>query len=540
MVEELDPRTDGPDVQSILNFLGQMGRGRLLLMGAVAALLLAVLGTVAFRGSSPEMGFLYTGLEPEAASKIADQLKSQNVPYQVTADGTSLMVPRDRMAELRMSLASQQLGAKIGYDVLDAEQPFGVSASRAKMNETRAIEGELAKSIATLDSVTGARVQIVMPERELFASEPRKSTASVTLKTLGRLKPEQINSIRYLVSSAVPELLPENISIVDQTGALLARAGELGTDGGGDLEQQQTAAAARLRSQIEALLEPIYGAGKVRAEVSVQLERSQTREESEVYDPENQVIQRQVSVESSDQNTEGQNAQPTATTVSNQLPENAAGGGAGNNRATQSNQTSEDTTYQNSITRKVLVNAPGSVKRLTVAVTIDGGKAGVPKPQIQQVTRLVENSVGAVTERGDSVIVESMAFAKAADVAEVSTGLPLGITMDQIMSVLKLLIIAGAGIVVLRILRSRGGVGGGGAEGQFQLAASGAPAASPSLDAVFADAQNALSDNARADALRMAEETAANKKNEVINQLGNRVATDPTAAANVFRQWLNG
>jgi flagellar M-ring protein FliF len=532
---------DGPDVQSILKFLGQMGRGRLLLMGAVAALLLAVLGTVAFRGSSPEMGFLYTGLEPEAASKIADQLKSQNVPYQVTADGTSLMVPRDRMAELRMSLASQQLGAKIGYDVLDAEQPFGVSASRAKMNETRAIEGELAKSIATLDSVTGARVQIVMPERELFASEPRKSTASVTLKTLGRLKPEQINSIRYLVSSAVPELLPENISIVDQTGALLARAGELGTDGGGDLEQQQTAAAARLRSQIETLLEPIYGAGKVRAEVSVQLERSQTREESEVYDPEKQVIQRQVSVESSDENTEGQNAQPSGTTVSNQLPENAAGGGASNNRATQSNQTSEDTTYQNSITRKVLVNAPGSVKRLTVAVTIDGGKAGVPKPQIQQVTRLVENSVGAVTERGDSVIVESMAFAKAEDVAAVSTGLPLGITMDQIMSVLKLLIIAGAGIVVLRILRSRGGVGGGGgAEGQFQLATSGAPNASPGLDAVFADAQNALSDNARADALRMAEEAAASKKTEVINQLGNRVATDPTAAANVFRQWLNG
>jgi flagellar M-ring protein FliF len=134
-----------------------------------------------------------------------------------------------------------------------------------------------------------------------------------------------------------------------------------------------------------------------------------------------------------------------------------------------------------------------------------------------------------------------MAFAKAEDVAAISTGLPLGITMDQIMSVLKLLIIAGAGIVVLRILRSRGGVGGGGgAEGQFQLATSGAPNASPSLDAVFADAQNALSDNARADALRMAEEAAASKKTEVINQLGNRVATDPTAAANVFRQWLNG
>jgi flagellar M-ring protein FliF len=187
----------------------------------------------------------------------------------------------------------------------------------------------------------------------------------------------------------------------------------------------------------------------------------------------------------------------------------------------------------------VLVNAPGSVKRLTVAVTIDGGKAGVPKPQIQQVTRLVENSVGAVTERGDSVIVESMAFAKADDVAPVSTALPFGINMDQIMSVLKLIIIAGAGIVVLRILRSRGG-GGGGEEGQFQLAGAGSLEGASGLDAVFADAQNALSDQARGDALRMAEEAASAKKAQVIQQLGGRVATDPTAAANVFRQWLNG
>jgi flagellar M-ring protein FliF len=223
--------------------------------------------------------------------------------------------------------------------------------------------------------------------------------------------------------------------------------------------------------------------------------------------------------------------------VSNQLPENATDGAAGSSRATQSNQTSEDTTYQNSVTRKVLVNAPGSVKRLTVAVTIDGGKAGVPKPQIQQVTRLVENSVGAVTERGDSVIVESMAFAKAEDVAEVSTALPFGINMDQIMSVLKLIIIAGAGIVVLRILRSRGG---GSEQGQFQLAAAGPLEGGSSLNAVFADAQNALSDEARGDALRMAEEAAATKKAAVISQLGSRVATDPTAAANVFRQWLNG
>lgn len=515
-----------------------MGRGRLLVMGGVAALLLAVLGFVAFRGASPEMGFLYTDLDPAVASKISDQLKTQNIPYQVAADGTAILVPRERLAELRMSLATQQLGAKMGYDILDTEEPFGVSASRAKMNETRAIEGELSKSISTLDSVSSARVHIVMPERELFATEPRKATAAVTVKTVGHLKPDQIDAVRYLVSSAVPELSPESVSIIDQNGTLLARAGEAGSAGGAGIEQQQEEAAARLRTQIEALLEPIYGAGKVRAEVSVQLERAQTREESEVYDPDKQVIQRQVSVESNNQDSETESAAaPTTTTISNQLPENAAQPGQPGGRNSLNNQTSEDTSYQNSVTRTVKVEAPGTIKRLTVAVNVDGGKGGVPQQQIQQLTRLVENSVGFDAERGDSVVVESMQFAKPADVPPVSTGLPLGISMDQIVNVLKLVIIAIVGLVAIRMLRGRGAP----VEGDMELAAAGgAPGAS--LDSMMADAglSGMISDQARNEAVAAAAEAAAAKKQELLGQLGGRVAADPAGAATVFRQWLNG
>jgi flagellar M-ring protein FliF len=512
-----------------------MGRSRLLLMGGVAVMLLTVLGFVAFRGSSPEMGFLYTDLDPGLASKIADELKTQNIPYQVAADGSALLVPRERLAELRMSLASQQLGAKMGYEVLDAEEPFGVSASRAKMNETRAIEGELAKSISTLDSVSGARVHIVMPERELFASEPRKATASVTVKTIIRLKPEQINAIRYLVSSAVPELSPESVSIVDQTGALLARAGELSAAGSADLEQEQQAAAIRLRTQIEALLEPIFGMGKIRAEVAVQLERAQTREESEEYDPDKQVIQRQVSVESTDQNNEGDSSAQQAT-ITTELPENAAGAGAGGTaRTAQSSQTSEDTSYQNSVTRKIVMNSQGSIKRLTVAVTIDSGTGGLPRPQIQQLTRLVENAVGADSERGDSVVVESMKFAKPEEVAPAEEGLPLGMTMDQITGLLKLIIISVAGILALRVLRSR--VGGGEAAA---IAGMEGFATAPGMTVSQMMASAAISDQAREDAQQAAMEAAAMKQQELLGQLGGRVANDPKAAANVFRQWLNG
>lgn len=526
-------------MQGLIDFLKQMGRGRLLIMGGVAALLLGILGLVAFRGSSPEMGFLYTDLDPTVASKIADELRTQNVAYQVAADGTAILVPRERMAELRMSLAGQQLGAKMGYDILDTEEPFGVSASRAKMNETRAIEGELARSISTIDSVSSARVHIVMPERELFATEPRKATAAVTVKAVGRLKPEQIDAIRYLVSSAVPELSPESVSIVDQNGTLLARAGEAGASGGVGIEQQQEEMAARLRTQIETLLEPIYGQGKVRAEVAVQMERSQTREESEVYDPDKQVIQRQVSVESNNQDSETDAAPPASTTtISNQLPENAGGAAGMNGRNSQNSQTSEDTSYQNSVTRTVKVEAPGTVKRLTVAVNIDGGKSGIPQQQIQQLTRLVENSVGFDSERGDSVVVESMAFAKPQDVPPVSAGLPLGITMDQIVNVLKLLIIAAVGLVAIRMLRGRGAP----ADPEMAFAGGAGAAAPATLDGMFADAglDGMISDQARNEAVAAAAEAAAAKKQELLGQLGGRVAADPAAAANVFRQWLNG
>ncbi len=118
-----------------------------MIMGGVAAALLLVLGALALRGPSEQMGFLFTDLEPAAAQAITEKLKAQDVPFQISADGTSVMAPQERLAELRIGLAAEQLGGKIGYEALDEEEPFGVSASRAKLNETRAIEGELARSI---------------------------------------------------------------------------------------------------------------------------------------------------------------------------------------------------------------------------------------------------------------------------------------------------------------------------------------------------------------------------------------------------------
>lgn len=512
-------------------------------MGGVAVALLATLAAVALSGgSSDRMGYLYTDLDPTAAEAITEKLRAQNVPFSLSGDGTAILAPEDRLPELRMSMAGEQLGGAIGYEVLDTQQAFGVSSSREKLNETRAIEGELGRSIATLQSIVNARVHIVMPERALFAPEARKASASVTVKTRGKLSAGNVEAIRHLVASAVPELSPEAISIVDQTGALLARAGEAGEAGASQADERQIATEARIRSQIEALVEPIVGVGKVRAEVAAEIDRDQTREEAQIYDPDTQVIARQISVESGDQSRE--NAGPDdGVTIGAQLPEGAdIGGVGGDTRESARNETSEDITFQNSSRRTLTTRAPGKVSRLTVAVMVDGGEQGLPAEQVQRLTRLVENAVGFDAERGDSVIVESMAFAQPDEIADADEGWLSSLPVDQLFELGKLLMIAAVGLVILRMLRPKTEPTAGALpapdqevidltpqarDGEVgdpdQLQNEGTPAlAGPQLDDEIALAQ--VEGSIKASALK---------------KIGDAINASPAESAAVVRQWLS-
>jgi flagellar M-ring protein FliF len=532
-----------PILESVRALVAQLGPRRLLVMAAVAMALLAALAAVALRGTTPGMGFLYTDLDPAAAAAITEKLKTQDIPFQLSADGSSVLVPQDRIAGLRMGLAGEQLGGRIGYDVLDAEEPFGVSASRAKVNETRAIEGELARSVETLEAVLRARVQIVMPERAVFATEARKATAAVTLKTKGRLPGETVQAIRYLVAAAVPELSADAVTILDQNGTLLARAGEAGAGAVADADERQVAVEARLRGQIEAMLEPIVGVGKVRAEVAAVIGRDQIREDANVFDADAQVISRQVTVESADQNNEGQAAARGAS-VGAQLPEAAgqvAGAGGGNTRQSDKKDNSEDTTYANSATRTVTVRGPGKVTRLTVAVMIDGGPKGVPAPQLQKLTRIVENAVGFDSDRGDSVVVEPMRFAAADALADASPGWLSMVSMDQLYGLLKLAFIAAVGLVALRMLRGRPGT----ADDELGLAAGTLALPAASSDSPPVDgATPLLTAREGSDAALLDQEIALAQvdgriKLSALKRIGDAVAANPAESAAVVRQWMN-
>lgn len=538
-------------MDGLQNFFTQLGSRRLFIMGGVAMALLGVLATVALRGGSGEMGYLYTDLDGSTAQAITAKLTAQNVPFQLSADGTSIMAPKSKLPELRMAMAADKLSGKVGYEVLDAEQPFGVSSSRARMNETRAIEGELEKSLQSLDSVVKARVHIVMPERAMFASETRKATAAVSLKTRGRLPASAVQAIRYLISSSVPELSAEQVSIVDQTGMLLARAGESDDAGASAADERQTGIENRVRSQIEGMLEPIVGQGKVRAEVSAQVARDQTREETKVFDPDKQVIGHQVTVESGDQSNENGPA-PAGVSVGTQLPESqgaaATGAGGGDSRKSARNETSEDTTYENSQTHTVTVRAPGKLTRLTVAVMVDGGKKGLPAPEIARLTRLVQNAVGFDAARGDSVVVENMAFAAADALAQGEDGFLSWfswVSADQIFGLLKLLVIAGAGLIAMRMLRPKYDQRAGDerllanetsdAQALAARIANGDPDALQQIEAM----REAGKDTALLDQEISLAQVDGRIKLSSLKKIGASVSDSPAEAASVIRQWMN-
>ncbi len=534
--------------------LAQLGRGRALAIGAVGLALVIGLVMLAMRPSSAGLAYLYTDLDPSSAQAISEKLKAQNIEFQLSADGTAILAPQDRLAELRMSLAGEQLGGKIGYEVLDAEQPFGLSAAREKMNETRAIEGELARSISTLQAVSAARVHIVMPDKAIFAREERKASAAVTLKTRSRLSGENIEAIRSLVAAAVPELSPEAVSIIDAQGRLLARAGEAGSAGGQEIDERQLALEERLRGQIEQLLEPIVGAGKVRAEVSAELDRAQKREEARMFDPDAQVISRQISVESGKQDQESQ-AGDGGVTVGNQLPTGGASGPASGGTQTQSraNETSEDVTYDNSRTDTVTATGPGGIKRLSVAVSIDPGtKKSLPADQMQKLTRLVENAVGYDAERGDSVVVEAMPFTPPAEEEGAGLDIMRYVPTAQILPMLELLLVAGVGLMVLKMVRS--GAGDASSSGAAALLSGRRAADSLEPDANGDTMLPALegdpalpappslanpSHMAALDQEIALAQVEGGIKASSLKRIGETIASNPAESASVIRQWMN-
>jgi len=444
----------------VQNLIGQLrGLGRVQL-GALAGVGLGVLGLIAWlvlRAGTPPMGLLYGELEVRDAGAVVAALERQRVTYRLAANGSQVLVPAEEVPRLRLALAREGLpaGGSIGNEIFDRGESLTTTPFQQEMNRLRALEGELARSIRALQGVRAARVHLVLPRREAFSRERAEAQASVLLTMQGvqRLDREGVQAVLHLVVTAVPTLRPQNVSIVDSRGELLARGGQplTGPAGVQTQDELRRGQEARLARGVEEMLERVLGAGRVRAEVAMEMDfdRVETREER--FDPDNQVPR---STQSTLENNRTQ--EPSTVSVGNNLPgSEPPGGGSGNTESKQEETTNFEIGRS---TRNVLREHP-VVRRLTVAVLVDGvtevQPAGPPShrerttEELARISALVRNAVGFNEQRGDRVEVVSMRFAEP-DIAMRETG-PLGLDISQA-TLARLLETAVIGLLILLTL----------------------------------------------------------------------------------------
>ncbi len=409
-------------MQGISAFVKSLGAARL---GAMAAVTLAMIGFFSFimvRMTTPEMVPLFTDLTLNDSAAILKELDSKGVTYELKNDGAVIMVPRSSVARLRMTLAEDGLpkGGGVGYEIFDKSDTLGATSFVQNINHLRALEGELARTIRSLDQVEAARVHLVLPERQLFSRDRADPSASIVLKVRGTLRPGQVRAIRHLVASAVNGLKPERISVVDETGKLLA-------DGSGDsnaltaegADDRKIAFENRMRKEVKNIVDSVVGPGHARVQVTADFDFNRITETSNKFDPDGRVIRSSQTREEND--TSGRTRVGGAVSVGNELPGNDANGKAANT-GDSTHKTEEVVNYEISHTSKTEVTEPGRLHRISAAVLVDGiytknAKGEMvyqprSKQEIDRIAALVRSAIGFDSKRGDQVEVVNLRFAQ--------------------------------------------------------------------------------------------------------------------------------
>lgn len=417
-----------------------LGPVRLSILAAVAALLLAGFAWLTWQAGEPDYALLYGDLDTTDAGQIIAQLEAAKVPYRLGRDGQSVMVPSDAVPRLRLTMAEQGLpsGGSIGYEIFDRTDALGSSNFLQNVNRVRALEGELARTIRSIDGVKAARVHLVLPQRELFSRDKQQPSASVLLQMRGplRLDAAQVASVQRLIASAVPGLAPGRVSIIDGQGTLLSTGEDEAGDGvllSAKSEERRRQIESRLARSVEELLERTVGAGKVRAQVSAELDFDRINTSEEIFNPDGQVVRSTQTVQESGSNTD-RDAAPVS--VGSNLPDGAAAPDGAGQSSSSENRNEETVNYE--ISKKVInhVREAGTIKRLSVAVLVDGVTAGAadgtrgyqPRAQeeLDRLASLVKTAVGFNAERGDTVEVINMPFVLP-EIAEAEPALPMGL-----------------------------------------------------------------------------------------------------------------
>ena len=411
-----------------------------LMLGLAASVALGFY--VVLWSQTPEYSMLYGSLSDVEMAEVASALDAAVIPYRLERGSGAITVPAENVHAARLKLASRGLprGNGTGFELLDQKQGFGTSQFMEQARFNRAIEGELARTIATLQSVESARVHLAIPKRSVFVRDKDKPRASVVLRLFSgaRLDDERLAGIVHMVASSVPGLVADNVTVVDQGGRLLTASNDGGVMAGSG---RQLAYTRKIESdyikRIEDILIPIVGEQGVRAQVSADIDFTVVESTTESYQPDNRAVR---SEETFEESTRGSGVAGVPGALTNQPPAggttDAAGGQTGEGQGAALNSTRRATrNYEVDRNISHTRTAPGTLKQLSVAVLVDyrtqADEAGATErvaltaEELQRVEELVKEAVGFSEERADSIKVNNIPFKTVEEVGELMPPVPI-------------------------------------------------------------------------------------------------------------------
>jgi len=410
-----------PQITDRLAALGTLARVRWAGMrpaqrgwAAVAGVLMTALaGGLLWYGLRTDWRTLYAGLEPEDARQVGQVLTQAQIAFEPTADGTGILVPAAQLDKARLATAAKGTikSGRLGFEIFDKPNWVG-SEFDEQVNYQRALEGELEHTVSSLSDVESARVHLVLPHDSLFHDQERPAKASVVIKLRRRSLAEgEPDAIRNLVASAVDGLTPEHVVLVDSAGNL-----PLGPK---TAEAMELGAEQALEQKLVATLEPVTGAGNVRAAVNLEYDAASTEETEENYDPDQTVT---LSMQRTEQTTGSQPVAAGIPGTASNAPNAQAAPVYPQQNSTPQTAKSESGTYGASKTVRHVLENPGRVRRMTAAIVVNDrlaevashGKTAVWKPrsadELRNLTALAQASVGFDAARGDMLTVEDLSF----------------------------------------------------------------------------------------------------------------------------------
>lgn len=415
-------------IRQLSDFIRSLSAAKLM------TLLTLVLGTAVGFGllmtwsGGVEMRALYANLDPEEAGVIVSRLKDRKIPYKIAGDGRTVLVPAENLHETRMQIAADglPLGGGIGFEVFDNTK-LGMSEFAQNVNYQRALQGELARTIARIGEVESCRVHLVMPERTLFISDEQPASASVAIKLRPgrRLSQDQINGVVHLVSSSVPRLVPEQVTVVDSSGRMLAGSRNKTAAGALSLDQieYQAHVEKNLESRVKSMLEQALGEGKAIVRLACAFDFKRHEKTEEHYLPDNRVVRSEQSLNESSRNADtAPQGVPgvRSNTPGTDLMENKTAGSA----ASVFEKQDRTVNYEVGKVVSRITEPTGGIRRVSVAVLVDGSykepakktadktRQYVPRSdeEMQKIENLVKRAVNFDPERGDKLEVVNIPF----------------------------------------------------------------------------------------------------------------------------------